>query len=255
MSCTTRLIEADGRKVEIVVGGEGDPLLFLHGGERASTSLPFIQALAKTFRVYAPVHPGFGESERTASFDSVGDLVYHYLDVLDVLGLERVHVVGHSFGGWIAAELAVGHQHRIERLVLVNAMGIKVEQVTLLNLFMLPIKKMVRLLYSDPPVAVSTPVLSDREALARYVWQRLYDPKLRDRLRRIKIPALVVWGEEDELLPQEYGRVFAASIPNARFVSVEGLGHALRAEQNARLVKTLTAFLKEGNTDNTNFAN
>ena len=147
MSCTTRLIEVDGRKVELITGGEGEPLLFLHGGERSTASSAFLEELAKTFHVYAPVHPGFGESERPASFDSIDDLIYHYLDLLDVLELEKTHLVGHSFGGWIAAELSAGHRHRIEKLVLMNALGIKVENVTLANVFMMPIAKMLELFY------------------------------------------------------------------------------------------------------------
>lgn len=245
MECTTRLIEVAGRKVELIVGGAGKPLLFLHGGERSSSSSPFIEELAKTFQVYAPLHPGFGKSERPASFDSVTDLIYHYLDVLDLLGHEKVHIVGHSFGGWIAAELAVGHQHRIEKLLLVNAMGIKVENIILANLFMLPIEKMLRLMYSSPPSTLSTQSLGDREALARYVWKRLYNPKLRDRLRGIKVPTLVLSGEDDELLPQEYGRALASSIPSARFISIPGFRHALPLEQNGRLVDTVTSFLNE----------
>lgn len=75
-------------------------------------SSAFLEGLSRTFHVYAPVHPGFGESESPASFDSIDDLIYHYLDLLDVLGLEKTHFVGHSFGGWIAAELAAGHRHR-----------------------------------------------------------------------------------------------------------------------------------------------
>lgn len=245
MSCTIEFIEVDARKVELVAGGAGDPLLFLHGGERSSSCSAFIEGLAKTFRVYAPIHPGFGESERPSSFDSVSDLVYHYSDLLDVLGLEKTHVVGHSFGGWVAAELAVAQRHRIEKLVLINAMGIRVENITPANLFMLPIGKMVQLLYTKPPAAVNTDVLRDREALARYAWNRLYNPKLRERLRRINVPALVVAGENDELLRQEYGRALAASIPNASFLSIPDLGHALPAEQNGRLIDTVTTFLKQ----------
>lgn len=245
MSCTTELLEVDGRKTELVVGGEGDPLLFLHGGERSSVSSAFIEGLAKAFRVYAPVHPGFGESERPASFDSVSDLVYHYVDLLDKLALEKTLVVGHSLGGWVAAELAAGHRHRIEKLVLINAMGIKVENVTLTSLFMMPIQQMVQHFYAQPPATASTEVLHDRDALARYAWRRLYDPKLRERLRRISVPALVLSGENDELLPQEYGRALAASIPNARFLSLPDLRHALPAAQDRRLLDIVTTFLKE----------
>lgn len=245
MSCTTSLIEVDGRKVELITGGEGEPLLFLHGGERSMASSAFLEELARTFYVYAPVHPGFGESDRPASFDSIDDLIYHYLDLLDMLGLEKTHVVGHSFGGWIAAELAVRHRDRLEKLVLFNALGIKVENVTLANVFMMPLAKMLELFYTKPPVTLSTDVLRDREALSRYAWKGLYDPKLRKRLRRINVPTLVLKGEEDELLPQVYGSEFAASIPNAQFLSLPGFRHALPAEQNGRIVDTVITFLKE----------
>ena len=129
--------------------------------------------------------------------------------------------------------------------MLINALGVKVENVTLANVFMMPTAKMLELFYTKPPTTVSTDVLRDREALSRYAWKRLYDPKLRERLRRINVPTLVLSGKDDELLPQEYGRALAASIPNAQFLSFPALRHALPSEQNGRLVDTVTTFLKE----------
>src|SRR6516225_12048897 len=102
--------------------GEGEPLLFLHAAGGAGTWLDFHRLLAGGgFAVIAPDHPGFGKSDDFPEVEAMDDLVYHYLDLLDVLGLGRAHVVGASFGGWIAAELAVAAPHRVGSLALLSA--------------------------------------------------------------------------------------------------------------------------------------
>src|SRR5262245_38931226 len=107
-------------------GGDGPPLLLLHAAGGAGTWPAFYGLLAQRFEVIAPDHPGFGGSDDLPEVEAIDDLVYHYLDVLDRLGLDHVNVVGASLGGWIAAELAVHSPHRIERLALLGAAGLRV---------------------------------------------------------------------------------------------------------------------------------
>src|SRR5215510_4130540 len=119
-------ITVNGIKVETVDKGRGRPLLFLHPGIGLDRNAPVIDRLAETARVIAPSHPGFGGSEQPKSFTTVDDLAYFYLDLLDTLDLKDAVVVGVSLGAWIAAEIAVKSTARISRLVLANAVGIKV---------------------------------------------------------------------------------------------------------------------------------
>src|SRR5919198_365507 len=118
-----------GVELEVFSGGRGEPLLVLHDYEFLNGWWPFMDALAERFGVLAPSHPGFGRSSLPPDFDSVDDLAYLYLDLLEAQG-EAVTLVGTGLGGWIAAEVAVRCSHRIRRLVLVDAVGIKVSDRT-----------------------------------------------------------------------------------------------------------------------------
>src|SRR5688572_9194310 len=107
----TTFVDVAGKKTQLTVGGEGPPLLYLHsaGGETEWTA--FHELLAKQFRVYLPAHPGFAFSEGLEQIDDIQDLAWHYIDLLEQLGLERVPVVGFSLGAWIALETAVLRPH------------------------------------------------------------------------------------------------------------------------------------------------
>src|ERR1700681_1402409 len=113
-------------RLEAFERGSGAPILFLHPGIGIEAKAPVLAQLARTHRVIAPSHPGFGGSELPKGMTTVDDLAYFYLDLLDSLDLRDVAVVGVSFGAWIAAEIAVKSTERISRLVLANAVGIKV---------------------------------------------------------------------------------------------------------------------------------
>ena len=111
-------------RVHLLRGGQGEPVLFLHAAGGAGSWLEFHRRLAAGFDVIAPEHPGFGKSDDFDEVEAMDDLVYHYLDVMDRLGLDRPHVVGASFGGWVAAELAVAAPHRVGSLVLLAPAGV-----------------------------------------------------------------------------------------------------------------------------------
>jgi pimeloyl-ACP methyl ester carboxylesterase len=113
--------------VDFLANGEGAPLLFLHGAGGAGRWLPFQEELARSFAVHFPSHPGHGGSPAAEWIEHISDLAFHYLDLLDALALPRVHLVGASFGGWIAAEIAVMAPHRLSSLVLIDPVGITVE--------------------------------------------------------------------------------------------------------------------------------
>jgi pimeloyl-ACP methyl ester carboxylesterase len=247
-------------RVELVRGGEGKPLVFLHSLLGETRWLPFHQKLAESFDVVAPAHPGFGATEGLETIDGVEDVVFHYLDVLDGLGLDRVHIVGVSLGGWIAAELAVRHPERVSRLVLADAFGLELEAhpVPDVAAALADPPALRRLLFADPtgPMAdVTVPVKEDPEAraasalrtaeiLQRYAGgDRLVDAKLGRRLRRATCPTLVVWGERDPLLSLAYAEAYRDGLPSAELEVLPECGHLPHFEQERRFVDAVRAFL------------
>ncbi len=175
-----------------------------------------------------PTHPGFEDEPRPEWFNSVEDLAFAYLDLLDRLDLRDVVVIGLSFGGWIAAELAVLNTTRLGGLVLVDAAGIQVD---------------------EQPMIMRRPAASDSvpagaRALQAYMGPNgLRDPKLRRRLGRVRIPALCIWGENDSVVTPEYGRAYAQALPNARFETIADAGHLAQIDQPERLLAIVNEFV------------
>lgn len=248
-------LTVQGTTVHVMSAGEGEPLLFLHGAGSAAVWSPVHEGLARHFRVLSPDHPGFGLSDAPDWLDGIDDLVYFYLDFLDQLGIDRAHVMGHSVGGWLAAELAAAHSHRLQKLVLVNAIGLHVDGVAQPDLFALtPAESAVFLAYdkeaAQARVAATTPeqaALRDkgRSALARLGWNPyLHNPKLRSRLRRVRVPTLVAWGEQDPLLPLEHARAYAEGIPGATLAVILRCGHSPQGERPEELLRVSLDFLR-----------
>jgi pimeloyl-ACP methyl ester carboxylesterase len=253
-------LELAGGRVHLLRGGTGEPVLFLHAAGGAGGWLPFHGLLASAgFEVIAPDHPGFGKSDEFPEAEAVDDLAFHYLDVLDALGLDRPHVVGASFGGWIAAELAVYAPHRIGSLTLLSAAGLRLPEHPVADLFLMPPAKVAAALFHNPPPASSsaaratgTPpdldaiIAAYREAtsLARFCWVPfMSDPKLDRRLRRIAAPTLVVAPSDDRVIPVEHARRYAELIPGADYAEVPDCGHAMYVEKPAEFASSVTEFL------------
>jgi len=258
MAHRSEFLSVAGVRTHVLRGGRGAPLLVLHPELAAGRWFPYHDGLAARFQIFAPDHPGFGETERPEWISGIDDLVFHYVDLLDVLGLDRVAILGTSLGGWIAAELAVAHPERVERLVLVGAAGIKVDGVERFDVFLHPIEETLRHLFHDPsraaqllPTELGTDVIvrGYREAttLARLSWNPyLYNPKLERRLRRITAPTLIVWGENDTFLPLAYGEAYARLIPHATLQTVPQCGHFVPFEQTEPFAQHVTRFLTSG---------
>jgi len=242
--------------------GSGEPLLFLHAAGGAGTWLDFHRLLAAGgFDVIAPDHPGFGKSDDFPEVEAMDDLVYHYLDFLDALGIERAHVVGASFGGWVAAELAVAAPHRVGSLVLLSAAGLRLPEHPVPDIFLMPPAELVATLFHDPPPAAPAAAAPDIDAilaayrdataLARFSWVPfLSNPKLERRLRRVTAPTLVVAPSDDRLIPVAHARRYASRIPGARFAEVPDCGHAMYFERPAEFADVVLGFLAENRLPN-----
>jgi pimeloyl-ACP methyl ester carboxylesterase len=249
-------IEVGGIAVETLVAGAGPPLLFLHGGDYVAQNRSFLDRLARRFRVVMPRPPGFGRTPRPAWFRTVHDIAYLCLDLLERMDLGRTTLVGASFGGWVALEMAVRSTARIDRLVLIDSLGVKFggrEERDIADIYALPADEVLRRSFADPAHAVpdySTlddnelmAVARDREATALYGWKPyMHDPALVHWLHRIARPALVVWGDKDGIVAPAYGERLAAALPNARFELVAGAAHQPQIEQPDRVADLIERF-------------
>ena len=255
-AATPSMISVNGIRIEMIERGSGRPLLFLHPGIGIDAGAPVLDRLAAGGRLLAPSHPGFGASEGPRHMTTVDDLAYFYLDLMDQLDLRDATVVGVSFGAWVAAAIAVKSTARIARLVMANAVGIKVgdrETRDIADIFALTDQQLNELAYFDPtiaardykamPVAAVTAIARNREALGRYGWQPyMHDPKLKGRLHRIRIPTLFLWGTHDRILTETYGRAYCAAIPGARFELIDKAGHFPHVEQPQIFADRVLAF-------------
>jgi pimeloyl-ACP methyl ester carboxylesterase len=249
-------VAVNGTTIEMVDRGQGRPILFLHPGIGIDPAAPVLAELAKGGRVIAPWHPGFGTSQLPKGMSTVDDVSYFYLDLLDQLDLTDVYVVGIGLGGWIAAEIAVKNSARLSRLVLANAVGVKIgdrETRDIIDIWSLMPKDLNELAYFDPkvgehdyknlPEAESLAAARNREAYARIAWSPyMHNPKLKNRLHRIKLPTLFLWGTADRVLSEPYGRGYCALIPGARFETIERAGHFPHIEQPAEFARRVLAF-------------
>ena len=244
--------------LEVVRWGVGRPVLLLHGMQHVDRRAPFVDLLGRRAEIIAPSHPGFGHSARPADFDTVYDLVHLYLNLLEALPYERVTLMGLSFGGWLAAEVAVKCCHRIDRLILVDAFGIKIsdrQTPDILDVFNTSPQEVQRQSWHDPEkwapdfnaMADDDIVVRARnwEALCLYGWHPyMYNPQLKRWLRRITMPSLVLWGASDGIAPPSYGRAYSALIPGARFELIAEAGHHPEVEQPEAFVGRVSAFLE-----------
>jgi len=250
----TSVLAVRGARIRLMRGGAGDPLVYLHGASGASW-LPFLQTLTQKYDVIAPEHPGFGESDTPEWLDTVHDLAYFYLDVLDELKLEGVHLVGNSLGGWIAAELAVRSTRRLASLTLSDAAGLNVPNVKRMDAFLGSDEQRLRDFFYDQKKAEATiarvldPELEDvalknRTTVAKLVWQpRDHDPHLAKWLHRIDVPTLLIWGDHDRLFPKEFALAYQKAIPGAKLVMIPKCGHVPQVEKPDEFIAALETFL------------
>ncbi len=244
-------------ELEVIRRGTGRPVLLLHGMQNVNPQARFLDLLGEQAEIIAPSHPGFGHSERPEGFDTVYDLVHLYLDVLDTLPYEKMTLVGLSFGGWLAAEMAVKSCHGIDRLILVDALGIKIsdrETPDILDVFNTSPREVQRRSWHDSATwapdynAMSDDQLVVRarnwEALCLYGWHPyMYNPQLQRWLRRITCPTLVLWGASDGIVAPSYGQAYSELIPGSRFELIDQAGHHPEIEQPEAFADRVADFL------------
>jgi pimeloyl-ACP methyl ester carboxylesterase len=261
IAITARTIEL-GNGLEVTINERGDAaaspragVLVLHGGAGPLSMAGLAAALSEHAYVVTPTHPGFDGTPRVPWLDSAADLADAYLDLLEALGLDQVMVVGNSIGGWIAAEMALRDIHgRVKSMVLLNANGIRPDNAAqITDIRTVPPAEIGKLSFYNPALRPNLAALSEeqraavaanQQMLARYAGPEfMFAPKLRRRLRRVTVPVLVAWGEEDRVVTADYGRAYAAAFTNGHFQPIEEAGHMPQIEQPAAVLSAIGNFV------------
>jgi pimeloyl-ACP methyl ester carboxylesterase len=241
-------------KVKLHRAGRGPTVLFLHGAGGVPQWLPFFDRLAEHYELLVPEHPGFGGSDDPPWIRSMADLAMFYLDLIEEVGLDRIHLIGNSLGGWLAAEILVRDRSHFRSLVQLAPAGIRVKGVPCGDNFIWGPEEALRNLCYDQSIAdqilAVTPseaqmdtMLKNRFAVAKFGWQpRWYNPDLEKWLHRIKLPTLVVWGDDDKIMPPEYGVLWQDRLPAARLIRVKECGHLPHVEHSALVAQHVRDF-------------
>jgi pimeloyl-ACP methyl ester carboxylesterase len=232
-----------GCKTCIRRGGQGRPLVLLHGAGGSGNLLALATTLADHADVILPDHPGFGESDLPEWLDTIHDAAYFHLDLLAALRVDKALVVGFSLGGWIALEMAVRSTARIGGLVLAGAAGLNCPEVRRGDIFMWEPAERIRAMIHDPALAervLAMPLTPEQEgiavknefATARLAWEpRFFDPHLHKWLHRIAVPTRIVWGQFDKVFPLPFGENLQRHIPGSMLEVIPACGHLPHVEK------------------------
>lgn len=241
----------------VEIAGSGKPLLFLNGADAIHRSAEWGETLAQRYTVYTPKYPGFSGVPLADHIRNVGHLALLYRELLEKLDLRDVVLVGASFGGWVAIEMAVGSCDRLSKLVLIDALGLKYGSETdreIADIYLLPPTELKARRYHDLSKIPDYSRFEQKDLVAIaedwagesfYGWKPyMHTPSLKDWLWRIRVPTLVLWGEHDGIAPASYGRRMAEGIPGAAFGVVKNAGHYPHVEQPLATFAEMEAFLK-----------
>ena len=246
-----------GTELFLLKGGEGRPLLVLHGIEGHEGWLPFHDALSANATVYAPAHPGYGETARPDWLEAITHQAVFYHWFIDAAGLAGVDVAGFGIGGWIAAQMAVMCPQNIGRLVLVNAAGLRPKEGEILDIFIVPWKQVIERGFYDAEACPEYHRLyggdwqefgGPREAGRTMSIQMCFRPFMYDRalpgmLGKVALPTLVIWGAENHIIPAECGRLYQQAIPGAVLHEIDRCGHWPQFERPVELADVIRKFL------------
>ena len=243
------------------IAGQGPPLVFLHGATGLHWD-DFLDDLSQTHTVYAPEHPSTtpGDPDAIKPLDDLWDLVLYYYELFEGLELESPAVVGHSFGGMVAAEIAATDPKRVGKLVLLCPLGLWRDDAPVKNAMSMAPDDLVKELFYEPEGPVAKRVLAEPEdpeerltariqntwnlgCTGKFTWP-IPDKGLKKRMHRIQAPTLVIWGQQDGIAPAIYAQEFTGRISGSRSVIVERASHIPQLEQLATVSQAVQEFLK-----------
>jgi pimeloyl-ACP methyl ester carboxylesterase len=243
-------------QVEVTVQDRGRtrPFLLLHGGGGMMTMSGFADLLAERTqsRVLLPTHPGFGGTPKPARLTGVTQLAQAYVAMLEQFDLTDATVIGNSFGGWLAAEMALQGSPRVSGVVIIDGVGIEVQGHPMTDISGLSLAEIRAYSFHDPGRAPTPPSIGgpgpspDVQALIGYAGPAMSDPTLAERLGGLGIPAHVIWGESDRIVDPEYGKAYAAAIPQATFTLLPRTGHLPQVETPGELLDAVLHLISKG---------
>jgi pimeloyl-ACP methyl ester carboxylesterase len=245
-------LTVDGVKTAVFTAGKGEPLVFFHGAS-VMEGFDFAEAWTDRFRVIVPHHPGFGQSGDDPTFTELHDYIMHYVKLFDMMKLDKVNLVGLSLGGYLAAQFASEQGHRVKRLGLIAPAGMIDLKNPPLDILAVPGETIPALLVSNFDVIKKfLPEKPDldfvgeryREAgtVARLLWEHPANPKFMRHLHRIDMPTMIVWGDEDKLIPVQQTETWRKFIPKADIKIYKGAGHLVHLEK-PEAVEALARFM------------
>jgi pimeloyl-ACP methyl ester carboxylesterase len=254
---SSSFINVSGTRLEVNRCGKGKPLLMLCSEEMLELDAPLLETLAEKYEVIIPSPPGFGRSERPDWVSSPDDISYLYLDLVETLGLKDAVLLGFSLGGWIAAEMATKDDSFISKLILVSPFGVKFGEPSdrdIADIWMLHPDEVLRRKWFDPkkgtrdfksmPEDTLAIIARNNESFARFCWEPyMHNPKLQHRLHRVKVPTLLISGDNDGITSPQYGGKYAALIAGSERAVIPDAGHFPHLEQPAKFMERLQAFV------------
>lgn len=253
-----RTIDVRGIPTHLFEAGDpaAPPLLYLHGTLLGNLWLDYHKALARHFHVFAPDIPGFGLTERPNWMRDMSDYVLYFRDLLNGLELEKPFIVGHAIGGWMAAEVAVWYPERVGKLVLANALGLRVKGTPIPDIFALSPEEVVGLCFEN--FAAALPLMPSEinveymfaqykqfTTLASLAWNPGYDPKLARRLGHVTCPTLLLWGAKDRMVAPVYGETYHSLIAGSTLLELADTGHMPMFEQAEEWSAIISRFLNQ----------
>jgi pimeloyl-ACP methyl ester carboxylesterase len=256
MSLELKTVKTHHVPVRYLEGGAGQPLVFLHGAGGAQAADPFLLKLAAKYHVYAPLLPGYGDSEESGEIRDMLDFTLHSWDVVGALGLKNPILVGHSMGGMIAAEMAAIAPNDVTRLGLICPAGLWLDEYPIPDLFSTMPFEMPKLLFHDVEAGTALltagMTLSDPKFLQTYLVTNarqlgmagkilfpIPERGLAGRLYRIKAKTVLVWGDSDKLIPPVYAHGFKKGIAGSELVSIPEAGHMVTLEKGDQVIQAL----------------
>ncbi|MFN9927426.1 MAG: alpha/beta fold hydrolase [Phenylobacterium sp.] len=253
-----RTVETPRVPVRYHVGGSGPPLVFLHGAGGVTADDPLLAELSATHTVYAPLIPGYGDSEECGEIRDMLDFTLHNWDVVAALGLKDPVLVGHSMGGMIAAEMAALQPNDASRLALICPAGLWDDAHPIADLFATMPFEMPALLFHDPvagaamltagrnvtdPNFLQTYLVTNARQLgmAGRILFPIPERGLSQRLYRIRAKTAIIWGDSDRLIPPVYAHGFKKGIAGAGLVSIPEAGHMVTLERPLAVAQAIRA--------------
>jgi pimeloyl-ACP methyl ester carboxylesterase len=239
-------------------GGAGEPLVFLHGAGGLDMDMAFLRALSGRFHVFAPLVPGYGDSEECGELRDMLDFTLHSWDVVSALGVKDPILVGFSMGGMIASEMAAIAPNEVSRLALIAPAGLWLDEYPMPDIFaMLPFELPPVLFYDveaggkamtagvnldDPAFLQAFLVQSARQlGMASKILFPIPERGLASRLYRIKAKTQLIWGEGDKLIAPVYAQAFQRGIAGSSVTMIPHAGHAVGFEKPAEVVAAIGA--------------